>query len=205
MIIRCAEAHPTGNRIAVLKVLGFHPKFAIQNRIGGMDMDWLFAARWSPYAVGAGIGVLSWLAFLLSDKPLGCSTAFARTSGMVEGFFSDPPIEKRLYFQEFPPRIDWEWMLVLGIVIGAFLSVTLSGSFQVELVPSLWSSNFGVRAFPRILSAFNGGILLGFGARWAGGCTSGHGISGTLQLAVSGWLAVACFFFGGVVAAFLIY
>jgi len=168
-------------------------------------MEWLFEARWSPYAVGAGIGVLSWLTFFLSDKPLGCSTAFVRTCGMIERFFSDSVETKRLYFQEFPPVITWEWMLVLGIVIGAFLSVTLSGGFQADLVPSLWSFTFGPRAFPRILSALNGGILLGFGARWAGGCTSGHGISGTLQLAVSGWLAVACFFVGGVVTAFLIY
>jgi len=168
-------------------------------------MEWLFAARWSPYVAGIGIGILSWVAFLLSDRPLGCSTAFARTSGMVEGYFSTRGAEKRLYFREFPPVIDWEWMLVLGIVIGAFISVTLSGGFEGSLVPSLWSGTFSPRVFPRLISAFNGGILLGFGARWAGGCTSGHGISGTLQLAVSGWLAVACFFIGGVVTAFMIY
>ena len=37
-------------------------------------MEWLKMAQWSPYAVGIGIGVLSWLAFLLSDKPIGCVT-----------------------------------------------------------------------------------------------------------------------------------
>ena len=41
-------------------------------------MDWLTVSQWSPYAVGAGIGLLSCLTFLLSDKALGCSTAFAR-------------------------------------------------------------------------------------------------------------------------------
>ena len=40
-------------------------------------MDWLTMGRWSPYAVGIGIGVLSWLTFVLSDKPIGCSAAFA--------------------------------------------------------------------------------------------------------------------------------
>jgi len=50
-----------------------------------------------------------------------------------------------------------------------------------------------------------GGVILGMGARWAGGCTSGHGISGTLQLAVSSWLAVICFFIGGIVTAMVIY
>ena len=168
-------------------------------------MDWFFAARWSPYIAGAGIGILSWLAFLLSDKPLGCSTAFVRTSGMIETFFRKEKNQDRQYFKEFIPMIDWEWMLVLGIMIGAFLSAIISGSFSLDWVPSHWSGTFGPKAFPRIMTAFNGGILMGFGARWAGGCTSGHGISGTLQLAVSGWVAVASFFIGGCITAFLIY
>lgn len=168
-------------------------------------MSWLTAARWSPYVVGVGIGILSWVAFYLSNKPLGCSTAFARTSGMIEMFFRKEGVTERPYFREFAPVIDWEWMLVLGVVIGAFISASMSGSFAFQAVPDLWTSFFGLRAFPRLIAAFNGGILLGFGARWAGGCTSGHGISGTLQLAVSGWLAVVCFFIGGVLTAFMIY
>jgi len=51
------------------------------------DMEWLSMELWSPYVVGAGIGILSWLTFLVSDKPIGCSTAFARTSGMIERLF----------------------------------------------------------------------------------------------------------------------
>ncbi len=168
-------------------------------------MAFLFEARWSPYLVGVGIGVLCWLTFLLSDKPLGCSTAFARTSGMLESLVSGKEALGRPYFREFIPVVDWEWMLVVGIVIGAFLSSTMSGVFSPGLVPSLWGSTFGSMAFPRLVVAFNGGILMGFGARWAGGCTSGHGISGTLQLAVSGWIAVASFFVSGVITAFFIY
>lgn len=168
-------------------------------------MDLFFQARWSPYLVGVGIGVLCWLTFLLSDKPLGCSTAFVRSSGMIESLVSGKKALERPYFKEFLPVVDWEWMLVLGIVIGAFLSSTMSGVFSPGLVPSLWISTFGPMTFPRLVVAFNGGILMGFGARWAGGCTSGHGISGTLQLAVSGWIAVACFFVSGVITAFFIY
>ncbi len=59
--------------------------------------------------------------------------------------------------------------------------------------------------FARWIVAFIGGIVMGIGARWANGCTSGHGISGTLQLAVSSWLAAICFFIGGIVTAILIY
>ncbi len=39
-------------------------------------MDWLTMERWSPYAVGIGIGVLSWITFLLSDKPIGAPPPF---------------------------------------------------------------------------------------------------------------------------------
>jgi uncharacterized membrane protein YedE/YeeE len=46
---------------------------------------------------------------------------------------------------------------------------------------------------------------MGFGARWAGGCTSGHGISGGLQLALSGWVAVMTFFASGIATAMLIF
>ena len=72
-------------------------------------------------------------------------------------------------------------------------------------IPELWASTFGPAVVPRHLTALLGGVILGFGARWANGCTSGHGISGTLQLAVSGWLAAICFFIGGIAAAMLIF
>ena len=50
-------------------------------------MEFLAEVRWSPYAVGIGIGILSWLSFLISRKPIACSTSFAKTSGMIEKLF----------------------------------------------------------------------------------------------------------------------
>ena len=66
---------------------------------------------------------------------------------------------------------------------------------------------YSLRGFtcPSLIVALIGGIFMGVGARWTGGCTSGHGISGTLQLAVSGWLAVICFFIGGIITAMVIF
>ncbi|MGC9443353.1 MAG: YeeE/YedE thiosulfate transporter family protein [Candidatus Methanospirareceae archaeon] len=168
-------------------------------------MDWLTMARWSPYMVGIGIGVLSWFAFVLSDKPIGCSTAYARTSGMLERLVRGKTVLEKPYYQKFAPVVDWEWMLVVGVVIGAFISAQLSGSFQLIWVPSTWAATFGTSPALRWLVAIIGGFFMGFGARWAGGCTSGHGISGTLQLAVSSWLAAICFFIGGIAAAMLIF
>jgi uncharacterized membrane protein YedE/YeeE len=168
-------------------------------------MEWLTMERWSPYVVGIGIGILSWLAFLLSDRIIGCSTAFARTAGMVERIFAGDKVNQKAYYKKFPPVIDWEWMLVAGILCGSFISAVLSGQFRLEWVPSEWAAAAGGSVLIRWLVALAGGVFIGFGARWAGGCTSGHGISGTLQLALSSWLAVICFFIGGIITAKLIF
>ena len=168
-------------------------------------MEFLTQIRWSPYWVGAGIGVLSWFMFLILKKPLGCSTAFARSSGMIASLFAKQKIKDNVYFKEFKPMIDWEWMLVLGVVIGAFVSAMISGDFQWQWVSGQWSNSFGNAPLPRIITALIGGIFMGFGSRWSGGCTSGHGISGTLQLAVSGWISAIFFFIGGILTAFLIF
>ncbi len=161
--------------------------------------------RWSPYVVGFLIGVLSWISFLLSDKPLGVSSAYAKTSGMIEARLLGSSVKEREYYQKNKPKIDWGWMLVAGLLVGAFVSATISGDFRFEWVPPLWEENFGHTGIRRWLTALCGGIIIGIGARWAGGCTSGHGISGTLQLMVSSWIALICFFVGGVITAFIIY
>ena len=168
-------------------------------------MEWLMMERWSPYIVGVGIGVLSWLTFLLSDKPIGCSTAFARTSGMIERLFRGSKVLEKPYYKKFTPTIDWEWILVLGVVIGAFISAKLSGSFRFGWIPGLWAREFGTSLSPRLIVALIGGVFMGFGSRWAGGCTSGHGISGTLQLAVSSWVVAIFLFIGGIVTARLFF
>jgi len=168
-------------------------------------MDLLMMDRWSPYICGAGIGVLSWLTFLLSDTPLGTSTAYVRTAGMLERLVRGDAVLRRPFFTRVAARIDWQWMLVLGIVLGSFLSALASGQVNAVWVPEPWATSFGDAVVPRLLVAFAGGILLGFGARWADGCTSGHGISGTMQLAVSSWVAAICFFAGGIATATFLY
>ena len=168
-------------------------------------MDWLTAWSWSPYAAGAGIGVLSLLTLFFSGHPLGCSTSFARTAGMIEKLFRGREVEEKLFYREIPPVVDWQWTLVVGMVLGAFLSALLSGDFRLQWVPPRWEAAFGGDRLTRIVAAVAGGILLGFGSRWAGGCTSGHGISGTMQLALSSWVSACCFFVGGIVTALLIF
>ena len=76
----------------------------------------------------------------------------------------------------------------------AFLSAILSGTWRLELVPEVWRERFGPSVAKRFFAAFLGGVVIMYGARLAGGCTSGHGISGGLQLALSSWLFLAVMF-----------
>jgi uncharacterized protein len=168
-------------------------------------MDWLRAVQWSPYAVGVGIGVLSWFTWLISKKPIGCSTSFARSAGMIEKLFRGQKVEQKLYYQEVQPVVDWQWMFVLGMIAGALISSLLSGDFGWQWIPGQWAAAFGTNTLLRVVAALLGGVLLGFGARWAGGCTSGHGISGTMQLAVSSWISAISFFVGGIIMAHLLF
>lgn len=168
-------------------------------------MNWLTDVKWSPYAVGIGIGVLSWFTWLISQKPLGCSTSFARTAGMIEKLFRGQKVETRPYYQEVRPVVDWQWMLVLGMIVGALISSLLSCDFSWQWIPAQWAAACGTSVPLRLAVALLGGVLLGFGARWAGGCTSGHGISGTMQLAVSSWISAICFFIGGTIMAKLLF
>ena len=161
---------------------------------------------WSPYLVGALIGVLSMATFYFSSKPLGASTAFARLAGLVGKVFARRHTESLKYYRDFRPRVDWEVMLVVGVVGGAFLAAWLGGELTGEWLPAMWTARFGADSLGlRLALAFAGGGLMAFGARMAGGCTSGHGISGTLQLSVGSWIAVVCFFAAGIATAMLLF
>lgn len=168
-------------------------------------MNPLSARSWSPYAVGAAIGVLSWFAFATADHPLGITTAFEYTSALAMKAVAPDWAAGHSYFQHESPKIDWEWMLVLGVFLGAVLSSWMSGDRQRYWVPPLWESRFGSSRGKRILVAALGGAVMLFGARLAGGCTSGHGISGNLQLAVSSIVFSVAFIVAGIATVFALY
>jgi len=169
-------------------------------------MDPVTATIWSPYLAGAGIGIVLCLAMLLSNRPLGCGAAFTGVAGMIESLFRGRRIvEEKEYYKEFPLRIEWQWMFVLGIIIGAFLSTILSGTFQISWIPPAFVGAFGNDPLIRVVTAIIGGILVGLGARWCWGCPSSHGISGIPQLSLASFVAVACMFAVGIGAGLLIF
>lgn len=167
--------------------------------------DFLRKKAWSPYVVGSALGILSWFAFLTADHPLGITTAFEYTAGLLIKPFAESGSAVTQYLAEETPKIDWEWALVLGVFLGALVSAALSKDRTQEKVPGLWQQRFGTSVSKRYLAAFIGGAIMMFGARMAKGCTSGHGISGALQLAASSWLFVVTFFIAGIATAWALY
>ena len=130
-------------------------------------LEFLTIARWSPYIAGAGIGIVSCLAFVFADRPLGCSTAFVKARGLIGKMISAEKTMAMEYYQDIVPKVDWPFMIIPGIIIGAFFSSFLSGTFHFLWVPALWASVFGNNVVLRVVVALAGGILLGFGARCA--------------------------------------
>lgn len=161
---------------------------------------------WSPYLVGALIGVLTMLTLTFSKKPVGASSAYADLAGLVGRVVTPRHIASLKFYQEHKPTVSWTLLFVLGAIGGAWLAAWTGGEITGDYLQDMWIARFGSDSYLlRTLLAFGGGAIMAYGARMAGGCTSGHGISGTLQLAVASWVSVICFFIGGIVTALLLY
>lgn len=165
-------------------------------------MELLRRKAWSPYAAGLLIALLQIPAFLIIGSALGASSSFVKVAGHAGEVF-DPLIGEIAYFDKymFSSKYYWQLTMVIGIALGALLSARFAGITRTGVSP-IWKQamkNFSVAR--RRLMAFAGGFVLLFGARLAGGCTSGHGISGISQLAVGSIITVIFMFAGGIVAA----
>ena len=100
-------------------------------------------SAWSPYVVGALLGVLSWLTFYFSDKPLGASSFYATVAGMLGKLVAKKHTEKLAYYKTNPPVLDWEFAFVLAAVGGAFLAAVTGGELTREWLPPMWEARFG--------------------------------------------------------------
>ena len=124
---------------------------------------------WSPYLAGALAGIVMILSVWVTGKYFGASTTFVRSAGMIEKIFSAERVEKMDYFIKEVPKIEWQWMFVFGIFMGALISSTTSRSFKWKAVPDMWEDRFGPGKMKRAVVAFIGGMIAMFGARLADG------------------------------------
>ena len=166
---------------------------------------------WSPYLAGALVGLLAvvsvWATTVMMGKTnyLGASTTFVRAAGLLERAMAPERVAANEYFTTSKVKVDWQFMLVSGIFLGALISSVTDRSFKWESVPPVWAKRFGNSPIKRAVGAVLGGIVAMVGARMADGCPSGHGLSGMMQFSVSS-LAALCLFFGvGIAVAAMVY
>ncbi len=160
---------------------------------------------WNPYLAGALVGLLAIASVGFTGQFLGASTTFVRAAGAIEQVILPDRVANNEYYQSTAPRFDWQGMVLVGILIGAAIGAWQDRSFKREAVPPMWADRFGPNTWKRGGVAFVGGIFAMFGARLADGCPSGHGLSGLMQLSVSGFISLLFFFTGGLIVANLIY
>jgi uncharacterized membrane protein YedE/YeeE len=160
---------------------------------------------WSPYIAGGLSGLVIIVSVLWTGQFFGASTSFVRSAGMLGKVFSPERVAQLEYFIRYLPKFDWQLMFVIGIFAGSFIAAIWSGTFKWQGAPDMWAERFGPNPVKRGIVAFIGGIIAMFGARLAGGCPSGHGLSGVSQLAVSGLMAMVFFFIGGIIMTQALY
>jgi uncharacterized membrane protein YedE/YeeE len=160
---------------------------------------------WSPYVAGVVIGLLQIPTFALMDTALGASSSYVTVAAHIAALLDARITEvKYLASHMWGAKNWWQVAVVAGIAAGAFISMRLSGARRQTISP-VWARATGTSTLAaRAPIAFLAGFIMLFGARIAGGCTSGHGISGMAQLSAGSTLAVAAMFTGGILTATLL-
>ena len=144
----------------------------------------------SPYVIGGALGLLNTFAFATAKRGLGVTTAFESTAALAGRRVAPDAMNVNAYVakREETPKVDWESLLVVGVLAGSYLAARGATEPGTPTVPAMWSRRFGPSRGKRYTAAFAGGAVMMFGARMAKGCTSGHALTGTAQLALSSWV-----------------
>lgn len=124
---------------------------------------------WNPYLAGVLAGLLIVLSVWIAGKYFGASTTFVRSAGFIEQIFDAERVANMPYFIKEIPKIDWQFMFVIGIFFGALIASTTSKTFKLQAVPTMWEKRFGPGRSKRAIVAFVGGAVAMFGARLADG------------------------------------
>ncbi|KJR41052.1 YeeE/YedE family protein [Candidatus Magnetoovum chiemensis] len=161
--------------------------------------------RWWPVPVGVAFAAVEILSFYLSERPLGITRGFTVMGAIVEYLISPEHVENINYWGSYEPIIDWTSALILGVILGSFISSRYSGDFKINAVPQMWKLSKGKSVLRRWVWAFVAGTIMGFAARIGGGCISGMLISGVIQLAPGGLIFMFAVWIGGVACTLMFY
>ena len=152
---------------------------------------------------GIALGGVLLLSFLLNGYGLGASGFFTRLTAWLGGELAGPMTQANSYLGPFlknaNPLATWITWEIVGVMLGALVAAITGGRFRTRIdgAPRLGGGG-------RIALALGGGVLTGFGARLARGCTSGVGLSGSAPLAVAGFVFLIGFFIVGLAVSYLV-
>lgn len=152
-----------------------------------------------PYLAGVGVGLVLLAAYVVVGQGLGASGAFASVAASataaVQG--TDTAMQSAAVAPYLPrgvtsPLQDWLVIELVGVVLGGFSSAWLAGR-----VRRTTEGGHGISGRQRLAAATCGGVLMGVGAKFARGCTSGQALSGGALLSVGSWTFIATCFAAG--------
>ena len=163
-----------------------------------------FDTRWPPIPAGILIGISMLLAFVVAGRGIGASGAMTRLVAWVQHGLFPTATEQSAYFGKYfadgaHPLNDYVVFLLVGLLIGAFVAAWRSGELRMEVLrgPNITTRN-------RLALALFGGVISGFTARLARGCTSGQGLVGGAELSVGAWVFLLSVFVGGWLVAWFV-
>jgi len=139
------------------------------------------------FIAGPLLGCLIVGLFAIGNRPMGSLGAYIQTVSAVRGGAPEP----------------WRVWFFGGMILGGFLVAILGGGPPAGLAFGALGEELSTPVLALVLLA--GGLLIGFGARWAGGCTMGHGLCGTAILSRGSMVATAVFMSAAVAVSFLIH
>ncbi len=147
---------------------------------------------------GAGIAAVTLVLLWVGNQRLGISTGFDNICGLLI---------RAPYFRrsEVVGSTPWRLPFLGGLVLGGFISAATSGGWQPTWDLGMFDAAIGWGHAGKLAWMFTGGLLIGFGTRMAGGCTSGHGIFGMSNLERASFQSVLSFLAAGTVTSNLVY
>jgi hypothetical protein len=159
---------------------------------------------WNPYVAGFALGLVLLASFVVMGQGLGASGGVARVlttalHACVPDWVSANPSLSGMVDGGTSPLLHYLVFLGVGVLLGGYVGALTGGRIRVELERGPRSS-----AGLRIAMALAGGVVMGFAARLALGCTSGQALSGGASLAAGSWIFMMCVFAGGYAVAWFV-
>ena len=160
---------------------------------------------WNPYVAGVALGILLFVSFFVVSHGLGASGGLNRLVAFTQSIFAQEHVNTTPYLAKMAatgknPFDSWLVWEIIGVLIGGFASGMINKRVKVETHMGAQLSSPKVRW----AMAFAGGTIMGFGARFARGCTSGQGLSGGSVMSVGSWVFLFAVFGGGYLTAYFL-